>query len=1245
MRPRVFFNKRVRRQLQFQTLESREVFAAGDIDQSFGDSGKVLTEFSDSASWGLTALDVAVQSDQRIVAAGEGSLVRYLADGSIDTSFGPDGRVAVPFYARSVAIQNDGRILVAGATDPSFSQDFVIARFTTNGVLDTTWNNTGIVSVDFGSTNERANTVEIDAEDRILVAGYSDTSLAVARLLPNGSLDTGFSSDGKFSRQVHRSDVATSIAFQSNGQIVIGGTSWIDFSFNNINYDMFAMRLNSNGAVDTTFGDRGMATVGFIPSVYSNDEGLGVAIDSENRIILAGQAYGNFRTFAAIARLTSQGVLDTSFNNGEGKRIDPIADGTAIGSLAQQSDGKLLLSSTSTLYRYDTTGALDVSFDSDGAVVPRGQIRSLAINDNGDIIAAGRFRTGFGVARLTDSGAIDTSFSVDGIVTTATGPSQDIASASVRQSDGKTVVVGRSQNGFAVARYEVNGQLDTTFSGDGLNVIRVPIENSEAIVKSVAIASDGKILIFGSLVTVIDFSGVSDLAVVRLNADGSIDTTFSDDGILIIDRGGFEQGTSLLPLSGGKFLIAGQSNNGQPFVSQYLSTGEIDRSFSGDGTTPIAIQEALINSMVLQPDGKIVLAGTKLTSVGRTPSFVFIARLLADGSMDTDFGNGGRFIDTANFQNTGNSVALQTDGSILVAGETVEISDGVANTDMAVSRYAFNGSPDNLFRTRRIVFDERASYSAFLTGRLNSTGNSVLVDPAGKIVIAGSAGNNMAVVRLNADGTPDSSFAADGRLVESFGQGKTSAASAVVQSNNRLVVSGSFRSNYFNSFDSDFALLGIDTRPRRANSTTISQAANGTISITDAWGRDDRWSIARTATDIVITDHSLDSSAKFRIVGIPSASGDGTKQVTIPLSSITASNRFVFNGLGGDDQLNIIGDQTLPSSVIFRGGLGNDELMQTAFRTALTWTLTSADTGTSKAAGALTNQFASVESFVGGQQEDNFKLTYQPSNTSLKIDGVGSTSNRLYVNGDVDISFTERIIPSFGHRLLMQKGISNAAQVVSLRGLTHAFLTGGTSANLLDASKFPGPARILGGESDDTIIGSRYADVLLGGDGNDQIYAGDGDDTLRGEAGDDLLLGESGKDIIQGGQGRDIVIGGYESDRLDGGADQDILIGGNGIQFVFTNDSVIRQALLQAWRADESYEDRIRKLAIEGIGATNAIKLQIGTSVFNDNDVDTIFGREDLDWYFVSDQGTSNEIGLASGGLRDAQPFETVTSN
>src|SRR5437870_4521249 len=261
----------------------------GDLDATFGTGGRVLTDFGGGA--GARAL--ALQADGRIVVAGRSrvavgddfALARYNPNGSLDSSFGSGGRVLTDFglddEARAVVLQADGKIVVAGGFGGAF---FALARYNADGTLDPSFGSEGRVFTNFGG-RDGARALALQADGKIVATGFASSDFgtrrrfALARYNPDGSLD----------RQVVTSfadrDEASALALQSARKIVVAG-----FSEAGGRHDFALARYNPDGTLDLTFGTGGKVTTDF----GGFDDAFALALQTDGKIVVAGSDGSDF---------------------------------------------------------------------------------------------------------------------------------------------------------------------------------------------------------------------------------------------------------------------------------------------------------------------------------------------------------------------------------------------------------------------------------------------------------------------------------------------------------------------------------------------------------------------------------------------------------------------------------------------------------------------------------------------------------------------------------------------------------------------------------------------------------------------------------------------------------------------------------------------------------------------------------------------------------------------------------------
>ena len=745
----------------------------GSLDTSFGGlgTGQIRNQTSPFPAVGRA---VRIQTDGKIVIAGSAfpgpdssfALVRLKSDGTFDDTFGGNsGGVKTKILsdkseAFALAIQPDGKIVVAGYDISGQGREiFAVVRYNGDGSLDNSFgiNQNGIVTLSLGSTQDRASAVLIQGDGKILLAGSLSNGtardFALVRYDSNGSLDSSFGSGGIVLTDfggASSDDTASAVVIQAGtptipDTIVVAGTT---LNLANGNSDFAVARYSLAGTLDATFGNGGQVTI----SVDVHDTGAALAIQSPNsftrKIIIAGTSADsfNFNNRFSLVRLNADGSLDNSFDS-DGKAATVVGPGSQGHALALQAGGKLVVAGTTSpvvpsdfaVARFNSDGSLDTSFDGDGKRSDDGDLLALAnavaMQSDDKIVVAGSCLNGaaydFALARYNPDGSLDTSFDGDGRVITSIG-ADDFATALAIQTDGKIVVAGYSKSGsdfhFAAVRYNSNGSLDTSFATTGKVV--TPVGASD-FASSVAIQSDGKILVGGAL-------GAPDhgFVLVRYNSNGLLDNSFGSGGIVKTFVGNSEATSAIAVQPNGRILLFGSStvnNNTQFTTMRYATNGLLDPSFAETGIvrTPVGGSG---NAMVLQTDGRILVGGS---AVG---GGVALARYNTDGSLDTSFdGDGTVALALASSMNNVTALAIQSDGRILAAGLR---STPITSFDFATMRFNSNGSMDTSYGTNgRVIVD--------LGNRAIDTAAGIAVDSSGRAVVVGTANDFFMTMRLN----------------------------------------------------------------------------------------------------------------------------------------------------------------------------------------------------------------------------------------------------------------------------------------------------------------------------------------------------------------------------------------------------------------------------------------------------------------------------------------------------------------
>jgi len=404
--------------------------------------------------------------------------------GSLDEIFGGDGKITTSIgnyhdIARAIAIQEDGKLVVGGYMSNSPGFDFALVRYNPDGTLDNSFDMDGKVTIDFNNSSDNAEAIVIQPDGKILIAGSSSISafsFALARCNTDGSLDNSFGTGGLVTTifSIEDDDNVHGITLQDDGKILVAGEA----NFNGPNHtgDFAIARYNQDGSLDNSFGTGGKIITDFFG--YS-DRADGIAVEADGKIIVAGTSGdGNSNGFDfAMVRYNSDGSFDNSFGNGGKVITDYYGNYEGARSIVIQPDGKIILGGSAytaygmdfALARYTSDGNLDTSFDDDGKVTSSFLNQypdwghSVVLQEDGKIILTGSFgSTGdvdkFGMVRYNTDGSHDIEFGFLGFTVADFGGSDEMAYSAAIQSDKKIVLAGHSDVGtsnfvFAVARF------------------------------------------------------------------------------------------------------------------------------------------------------------------------------------------------------------------------------------------------------------------------------------------------------------------------------------------------------------------------------------------------------------------------------------------------------------------------------------------------------------------------------------------------------------------------------------------------------------------------------------------------------------------------------------------------------------------------------------------------------------------------------------------------------------------------
>ena len=798
-----------RRGFRIERLEDRRLLAAGALDPSFGNGGTVVTDMTGRIEALAAEVSVAAPDGKLLVAGqtrGAGgadfALARYHADGSLDRSFGDNGRVVTDINAGSwdeiadADVLGDGRIVVAGTTGDTpyhgFGDhvDFVVARYRPDGSLDTSFGGDGVVVTDLG-----------------------------------GRLGG--------SEPVDAADVAAAVSLAPGGKLVVAGwTGYVGGA------DVAVVRYNADGSLDESFGQGGVVKTNVYPEsddgeISPSDDAAGdVYVHPDGRILVGGRARGEF----LLIRYLPDGRIDRTFGRGHGPDyLPPSEDGEYGGDPGDPGDGFVttrfpgsnagivdfavsggrivaagssvtsLTSGDFAVAVYDLrNGNSDRGFSGDGKTTidfagGRDEASAVLVRRDGTVFVAGYATTpntleDFALARLDARGRRVASFGSGGKLTTdfgtAGGPTFDRSADATFTADGRIVLAGpagalpggdfgTSGLNFGIARYLPGGSLDTTFGAAGK--VTTPFLGSVNNYGGDAILQrDGKLVVGGYLNGV---GGLQDIVLARYNPDGSLDATFGNGGFVTTDLsadadGRSSEGVSAMAIDHfGRIVIAGATDRRNPgpdgsgarrwdlFVARYWPSGMPDRTLgngAGFVVTDLGNADEYPVDVAIAPNGRIVVAGETRGGGQDWPAIVTV-RYLMNGSLDASFAGDG--IVTTDLPGPvgehAGGVAVQGDGRVVVAGSAWEPGTG---QNFALLRYAVDGSLDPTF----------GGGDGWLTTDFGGydSARAVTIQPDGRILVAGEGQvahslrySDMAVARYLPSGALDLSFNGTGRAV------------------------------------------------------------------------------------------------------------------------------------------------------------------------------------------------------------------------------------------------------------------------------------------------------------------------------------------------------------------------------------------------------------------------------------------------------------------------------------------------
>ncbi|WP_194285806.1 beta strand repeat-containing protein [Alcanivorax sediminis] len=760
--------------------------AAGDLDITFAQDGVDLTSVGDALDGDDVAFSAVHLPDGGYVVAGYTSngrntdfaLVRYDESGHLDTSFGGgDGIVTTAVgsghdQAYSVILDAQGKLVVAGYSSNGADDDFALVRYTSDGKLDPSFGGgDGIVVTAVGSAGDQAFSLIEDSSGNLVVAGTSfngnDYDVALVRYDSNGLLDNGFGGgDGIVTTTVSSArDAANAVIEDSSGNLVIAGFAGVGGT-----YDFLLMRYDSTGALDTTFGGGDGVVTTDLGTNY--DQSYSVVEDSSGNLVVAGRSTGGGSASWKLVRYQSSGAIDLSFGGGDGIVSTPALADAAL-SVLEDSTGKLVMAGAATVG--------SSVYGSSYAIV---------------------------VARYETSGLLDASFGSDGVVITPVGSGYNTARAISEDNSGSLIVAGYADTGgyddFVLIRYNSSGGLDTSF-GDGNGIATTSLGSSYDNASSLIQDGDGNLVVVGSTATNNSFGYIHDFAIARYTNLGGLDSSFGNGTGIITTGIGAEddQAHAVIEDSLGNLVVAGTTKNGFYYdfaLVRFDSKGDRDTTFGANGivTTSLSSGNDQLYSLVEDVDGGLIAVGY---SDNGSNDDLAVVRYDSLGVLDTSFGGGDGFVttDIAAGDDKAYSVIIDGNGRLVVAGTT---NSGDSNF-LVLARYLSSGELDSSFG------DGDGIVTTPIIGSKHTT-SAVIEDSAGRLVATGyystqAENDALALVRYDSSGVLDSTFGgSDGiQISEVSGYSQSYGQSVIEDTGGRLLVTGYAA----NGADNDVVLL------------------------------------------------------------------------------------------------------------------------------------------------------------------------------------------------------------------------------------------------------------------------------------------------------------------------------------------------------------------------------------------------------------------------------------------------------
>ena len=1203
----------------------------GAFDLSFGQNG--ITPYL-----GNSYSDFALAPDGKIVTiesryngnqTNQYDIVvrRYLSNGQADPGFGQSGLYAFDNggfadYATTVVIQQ-GKVLVGGYSQhlqphptipnsyQTVTRSVLLFRLADDGQgLDGSFGSSGKVLFRYNAVNgnnyDYFYGMGVDPTDRIVVSG----SYGQYRFSVSGQLDTGFGMSGVASRIIYPYS-GGGIAFGSQGLIYLGGY----YSSGSQGSNFAVQRFLDNGTPDNSFDSDSYVQTSFSGPLADYLRHVAVR-QADGKIVVVGYTSGGVNEML-MARYLPDGQLDSGFGNGG---IVRTGVNGSVNAAAVANDGTIFVSNGSYIWRYLPNGSLDTTtpangFGTSGQRYAEGvYIQSLQIDTSGRLLASGYrwqptngyYSYDFAVVRFSQAGVLDSGYGTSGIAsfdlnTTATIRSDQIPYGMDVDGSGRVTVVGytndynsttsQSTNNLAViARFTSTGQLDPTFNPSGGGILLTTGGDGSTSARTVAMDPLGRIIVGFSY------------ALHRYNPDGTLDTSFSGDGIALNNYYYIQA----LHLDGVGRIVMGGSGH----LTRFNDDGTPDTAFGPNGRVSTSGR----NSYAIAVDNAnhVIAAGYK-DSTGSTGTDYWLARYITDGLAVTV-----------------NNVAPQ---NLMISGPTS------ANEGSSITLTASATDPAGLNDPLTYSWNITRNSSAYL--QISGASITFAVPDNGSYVATvtvddgdGGVANQSRTIAV-ANVAPTATFSAPASVDE--GSPLTLAISSPQDASSVDAAAGFV---YAFDFGAGYGAFSV------SNTASYIPADNGNRTvrgkIRDKDGGVTEYTAAVTVNNVAPQNVDAGSDQTVNEGDTVSLSGSftdpGSADTHSQVWSVVASNgQLIGNGTGGSFSFvpNDNGTYTVTYTVTDDD---SDSTSDTVVVTVNNVAPTATDnTYTTAQATALIgnvitdNAGSGVDSDPGGASDPlTVSAHTSPSNGTLVLHPDGSftfTPDSTFAGAD---SFSYTISDGDG-------GFSTATVTINVTAAAP-----GSSLTINDSCLGGTALLITGTSGNDTIVvepGSTAATlsvtfngvsstvakpsgriIVTGGDGDDNIqiagailnpvwlYGDRGNDRLNAGGGGSLLIGGDGSDQLLGGGGRDIMIGGEGADNLVGNSNDDILVAGYTTKDLraSVNHEEFWCDVLKEWKSSRSFAERVANLR-------PSLLPQVIDDVFADS-IDFLNGSAGDDW-------------------------------